>query len=645
MQRNWIGRSEGAKMRFPVDPETANGTEADIEVFTTRPDTLFGATYLVLAPEHPLVDEITGDTQRADVEDYRQMAARKSELERQELQDEKTGVFTGAYAIHPVTDERVPVWIADYALMSYGTGAIMCVPAHDQRDWEFARIHDLPIREVVSGGDISEEAHEGDGELVNSHFLNGLSVDEAHDEMVDWLEEHGRGEASVNYKLRDWLFSRQRYWGEPFPMVHSEDGTIRPVPEEELPVELPELEDFQPTESGKPPLAKAEDWVRTTDPETGAPAERETNTMPQWAGSCWYYLRFLDPHNETDPWDEEIERKWMPVDLYVGGAEHAVLHLLYARFWHKVLYDCGLVSTKEPFQRVVNQGMILGRTYRYAEDEDGEPVRIGDDDADVAGWREKVVPPAEVRWADETPMHPDVDIELDVLTEKMSKSRGNVINPDDVVDEYGADALRMYEMFMGPLEQDIPWDQRGVTGVYRFLTRVWRLFCGDEGLSESVVDEEPDDDLQEEFHKTIETVTEDTEDLRFNTAIAAMMEFVNFLFKRETVPESVVERFAIMLSPYAPHLAEEIWERLGRDGSIARVEWPDWDEELTREETVEIGVQVGGKTRGSIEVPVDADREAAVAIARDDDKIAKYLDDEEPERIIYVPEQILNFVI
>ncbi len=641
MQRNWIGRSEGAEVEFPVADDDS---EATIEVYTTRPETLFGATYMVLAPEHPLVDRLTSEERREAVEKYKQQAAQKSELERSELQDEKTGVFTGGFAVNPVNDEKLPVWVADYVLMSYGTGAIMAVPGHDQRDWEFARNHDISVVEVVSGGDVGEEAYEDDGEMVNSEFLDGLPVDEAKSKMIEWLEEHDEGEGAVNYKLRDWLFSRQRYWGEPFPILHLEDGTIKAVPDEELPVELPELEDFQPTESGDPPLAKAEDWVETTDPETGRPARRETNTMPQWAGSCWYYLRYLSPHLDEAPWEEATESEWMPVDLYVGGAEHAVLHLLYARFWHKVLYDCGLVSTKEPFQRVVNQGMILGRTYRYGVDEDGEPVSLVDND-EVEGWRREVVAPTDVRWEEETPMHPEHDVELSVSTEKMSKSTGNVINPDEVVDEFGADTLRTYEMFMGPIEQDKPWDQQGVVGVHRFLSRVWRLFCDDDGLAERVTDAEPGDELRAELHKTIETVTEDTDDLRFNTAIAAMMEFVNYLYKQNEVPRSVVEPMTVMLSPYAPHLAEEIWERLGGDGSVAWVQWPDYDEELTREETVEIGVQVGGKTRGSIEIPTDADQQTAVEAAREHETIAKYLEGESFQRVIYVPGQILNFVL
>ncbi len=647
MQRNWIGRSEGADVDFAIDAGRSNGVEADLEVYTTRPETLFGATYMVLAPEHPLVDEITDEARREAVEEYKEQAARKSELERQELQDDKSGIFTGAYAINPVNGESIPIWIADYVLMSYGTGAIMSVPGHDQRDWEFAQQHDLPIVEVVSGGELDEEAHEGEGEMVNSEFLNGLEVDEAKEEMIDWLEQEGLGERSVNYKLRDWLFSRQRYWGEPFPILHLEDGTIKGIPEEELPVELPELEDFQPTGTGEPPLAKAEDWVHTTDPETGQPARRETNTMPQWAGSCWYYLRYLSPDLDDAPWDENVEAEWMPVDLYVGGVEHAVLHLLYARFWHKVLYDLGYVSTQEPFQRIVNQGMILGKTYLYAEDEEGEPISLVDPDADeIEAWAERVVAPDDVRWEDETPMHPDYDIELEVETEKMSKSRGNVINPEDVVDEYGADSLRLYEMFMGPIEQTKPWDQQGVVGVRRFLDRVWRLFCGDEGLSERVTEEAPEGELKETLHKAIESITEDTDDLRFNTAIATMMEFVNALFKHDgSIPEKVVSDFTIMLSPYAPHVAEEIWDRLGREGSVAWAEWPEYDEALTQETTTEIGVQVGGQTRGSIEIPVDADQEEAVAMARADDSIARYLEDVSVARVVYVPEQILNFVL
>jgi len=665
MQRNWIGRSTGAEVQFPVQPGESAGADdpytedpnadgeledAALTVFTTRPDTLFGATYMVLAPEHPLVDQLTTDENRDAVDDYVEQAARKTELERKEVEQPKSGVFTGSYAVNPVNDERLPIYVADYVLMDYGTGAIMAVPAHDQRDWEFAQHHDLPIRQVISGGDVSEEAHEGDGELINSEFLDGKDVDAAKEAITDWLEDKGCGRAAINYKLRDWLFSRQRYWGEPFPVIHTDDGEIKPLPEEHLPVELPELDDFQPTDSGEPPLARAEDWVETTDPETDKSARRETNTMPQWAGSCWYYLRYLDPQNDQAPWERDKESYWMPVDLYVGGAEHAVLHLLYARFWHKVLYDCGLVSTDEPFQRIVNQGMILGNTYRYAVDDDGEPV-AWDDVEDDEGWREEVVAPKDVRWDGETPMHPDADIELDVEVEKMSKSRGNVINPERIVDEYGADTLRMYEMFMGPLEQTKPWDQSGVTGVRRFLDRVWRRFCSDDGLADDVVDlnsredDSLDDEVAKELHRTIESVTDDVENLRFNTAIASMMEFINFLYKQDRVGVSVVERFTKLLAPFAPHIAEEIWERLGADGFVTVSDWPDFDESLTKRETVEIGVQVGGQTRGSIEIPTEADQSTAEAAAKKLESVQNHLRDEDVARVIYVPGQILNFVL
>ncbi len=660
MQRNWIGRSKGAEVQFPVQPGDTAGTDdpgadgeledASLTVFTTRPDTLFGATYMVLAPEHPLVDQLTTDENRDAVDQYVEQAARKTELERKEVEEPKSGVFTGSYAVNPVNDERLPIYVADYVLMDYGTGAIMAVPAHDQRDWEFAQHHDLPIRQVISGGDVNEEAHEGDGELINSEFLDGKDVDTAKEAITDWLEDEGCGRAAINYKLRDWLFSRQRYWGEPFPIIHTEDGDIEPLPEEHLPVELPELDDFQPTDSGEPPLARAEDWVETNDPETDKSARRETNTMPQWAGSCWYYLRYLDPDNDQAPWERDKESYWMPVDLYVGGAEHAVLHLLYARFWHKVLYDCGLVSTDEPFQRIVNQGMILGNTYRYAVGDDGEPV-AWDDVEDDEGWREEVVAPKDVRWDGETPMHPDADIELDVEVEKMSKSRGNVINPERIVDEYGADTLRMYEMFMGPLEQTKPWDQSGVTGVRRFLDRVWRRFCRDDGLADDVVDlsdredDSLDDEVAKELHRTIESVTDDVENLRFNTAIASMMEFINFLYKQDRIGVSVVERFTKLLAPFAPHIAEEIWERLDAEGFVTVSDWPDFDESLTKRETVEIGVQVGGQTRGSIEIPTEADQTTAEEAAKKLESVQNHLDGEDVARVIYVPGQILNFVL
>lgn len=663
MQRHWIGKSRGAEVDFALAPDSANGLDAKIRVFTTRPDTLFGATYMVLSPEHPLVDTITSEAQRSAVQAYRSAAATKSELERSELQKEKTGVFTGAYAVNPVNDEKIPVWVADYVLMSYGTGAIMAVPAHDQRDFEFATQYDIPIRQVISGGDISVEAHSGDGVLMNSDHLDGLSVDEAKTKITAWLEAQGKGQSTINYKLRDWLFSRQRYWGEPFPIIHREDGEMIAIPEEQLPLQLPQVEAYHPSGTGESPLATIKDWVETTDPETGLPARRETNTMPQWAGSCWYYLRYLDPHNSEEPWAQDKEKYWMPVDLYVGGAEHAVLHLLYARFWHKVLYDIGVVSTKEPFERVVNQGMILGRTYRYWQQKNGEPLDKAAVDRLDSGARETlkecVVAPAEVRWVNDTPMHPEHDLELDQLSEKMSKSRGNVVNPDDVIQEFGADSLRLYEMFMGPLEQTKPWDPRGVNGVHRFLSRVWRLLVKQDAsgpndadapatepaLSAHILDFDPTGEELKQLHKTIKQVTEGTEALHFNTALAQMMSFVNFLYKLDDISRQSAEALVIMLAPYAPHIAEELWSVLGHDASVTHAAWPSYDEALTREDTVEMAVQIMGKVRGVIEVSRDADQESVVAAAHADENVGRHLHGQQIRRVIYVPGRILNFVL
>ncbi|MCS6771790.1 MAG: leucine--tRNA ligase [Kiritimatiellae bacterium] len=589
MQRNWIGRSEGAEVRFKVA-----GRDDEIVVFTTRPDTLFGATYMVLAPEHPLVEAITTPERRDEVRAYQEAAARKSDLERTDLQKTKTGVFTGGYAINPVNGESIPVWIADYVLAGYGTGAIMAVPAHDTRDLEFARAHQLPIRVVVQPIDGSDPVgFTGDGIAVNSPLIDGLPTPEAKKRIVKWLEERGLGSFKVNYKLRDWLFSRQRYWGEPFPIIFV-DGQPKPVPYDHLPIRLPDVPSYKPSGTGESPLAAIPEWVNTTDPETGKPARRETNTMPQWAGSCWYYLRFIDPKNPHALVDPAKERYWMPVDLYVGGAEHAVLHLLYARFWHKVLYDCGLVSTPEPFQKLVNQGMILG--------EDGQ---------------------------------------------KMSKSRGNVINPDDIIREYGADSLRLYEMFMGPLEAVKPWSMRGVEGVFRFLNRVYRLVCDEDtgAVLDAVADVPPTREQQRALHATIKKVTEDIEGMRFNTAIAAMMEFVNEAQKWERRPRAILEPFVLILSPFAPHLCEELWEKLGHSSTLAYEPWPNYDPALLVEETVEIPVQVNGKLRGKITVPKGSEPSVVEAAAREAPGVRAHLEGRTLRKTVYVPERLINFVV
>ncbi|WP_263785400.1 leucine--tRNA ligase [Salinibacter grassmerensis] len=643
MQRNWIGRSEGANVYFDLA-----GVDDSLEVYTTRPDTLFGATYMVLAPEHDLLDEITTDEHREEVDDYCQQALRKSERTRQQ-QGDKTGVFTGGYAVNPVNGEEIPVWVADYVLVSYGTGAIMAVPGHDERDHAFAEKYDLPIREVVEGGDVDEEAYAGDGPHINSAneavSLDGLHNEEAKKTITEWLEEQGRGEHTVNYQLQDWLFSRQRYWGEPFPIVFTEDGEDKPVPEEELPVTLPDIDTFEPSGTPEGPLATIEDWMETTDPETDGPAMRETNTMPQWAGSCWYYLRFIDPDNDEQLVDPEKEEYWMPVDLYVGGSEHAVLHLLYARFWHKVLYDAGVVSTKEPFQTLVHQGMILGETeYTAYQDDAGDFVSAEhvDDDTDL-----RPVP------VDEEDIEKNGDVfvladrpavQVDARSHKMSKSRGNVINPDDVVDEYGADTLRLYEMFMGPLEQDKPWSTDDMEGVHRFLNRVWRLVVDADSGGLAVSDDEPDREQLRTLHRTIKAVTEDIEARDFNTAIAAMMEFVNAANKWDAMPRQVGTPFVLLLSPFAPHLAEELWARLGHDQSLAHADWPAYEDELIQREVVEMPVQVDGTVRATVEVEADADEEDVLAAAKDAENIARHLDGKTIQREIYVPGQIVNFV-
>ncbi len=591
MQRNWIGKSVGTEVDFPL----ASGSEK-IRVFTTRPDTLFGATYMVLSPEHPLVDRVTASAPKKQIEKYQQEAARKSDRERTDLAKEKTGVFTGGFAVNPVNGKKIPVWIADYVLISYGTGAIMAVPAHDERDYEFAKKFGLPIVEVISGGDISKAAFTGVGKVIHSETpdksfsINGLSSGKAIPKITEWLEKKGIGKKSVQYRLRDWLFSRQRYWGEPIPIIHV-DGKPKPISEKDLPLTLPEVESYQPAGIGESPLAAIKKWVEVKDPQTGKPARRETNTMPQWAGSCWYYLRYLDPKNDRAIVDPKKEKYWLPVDLYIGGAEHAVLHLLYARFWHKVLYDIGVVSTKEPFKRLVNQGMILG--------EDNQ---------------------------------------------KMSKSRGNVINPDDIVCDYGADSMRLYEMFMGPLEIVKPWSMRGLEGVSRFLGRVWRLVT-EEKKAVSNAAQEADNEETRLRHQTIKKVTEDMEQLKFHTAISALMIFVNELMKMESFSRTSLEILILLLSPFAPHLAEELWERLGHKKTLAYEPWPRYEERYTQTSEVEIVIQVQGKIRSRMTVPKGLGEAELKKIVLGDDNVKKWVDGSEIAKFIVVPDRLVNIIV
>lgn len=657
MQREWVGRSEGAKIFF----EVAGHAPRSIEVFTTRPDTLFGATYMVLAPEHSLVTAITTPEQRPAVEAYVEEVSRRSERARVAELGEKTGVFTGAFAVHPVTGKPIPIWIADYVLATYGTGAIMAVPAHDTRDYAFAKQMDLPIVEVVSGGDISAEAYTGDGTNVNSDFLDGLATPEAKTRMCDWLVQHGKGERTVNYKLRDWLFSRQRYWGEPFPVLHLEDGTTKLVPESELPVVLPELEDFRPSGEFETPLARVRDWVEVTDPETRQKALRDTNTMPQWAGSCWYYLRFCDPRNDREPWSKEAEQYWMPVDLYVGGAEHAVLHLLYSRFWHKVLYDLGLVHTPEPFQKLLNPGMILGYSYRYfdnnlsddpsfaAQAYPASDVRFDHDTPVHKQTGEEVkarwVASQDVRWEEGTPLHPALDgLVLEEVTEKMSKSRGNVVNPDDIIAEYGTDALRLYEMFMGPLDKGAPWSPESIPGVARFLQRAYRLVLGEQERV-PVVEGQGTPEQARLTARTIQGVTQDLEEMSFNTAISKLMVFVRDITKDGPLPRASAEAFVLLLSPFAPHLAEELWEALGHAPSLAHQAWPSFDPALVIFEELTIPLQVNGKLRSKIQVPAGAQKEEILELAHADKKLGEWLQGTTPRKVIYVEKKLVNFVV
>jgi leucyl-tRNA synthetase len=647
MQRNWIGRSEGAEIEFAID----GAPDLKLRVFTTRPDTLFGATYMVLAPEHELVPRLTSAAQRVAVDAYREQAARKSELERAELQKDKTGVFTGADAINPATGRKIPIYVADYVLASYGTGAIMAVPGQDQRDWDFAKTYELPIvRTVQPPADFAGEAYLEDGVAINSGFLNGLNVESAKARMIEWLEREGRGQRRINYKLRDWLFSRQRYWGEPFPIAFVDDEP-KSVPDAALPVLLPELAEFKPSGSPEGPLAAATDWLSTRDPESGRPARRETNTMPQWAGSCWYYLRFIDPENDTQLVDPTLERYWMPVDIYIGGSEHAVLHLLYARFWHKVLYDAGVVSTREPFAKLVHQGMILGELeFTQFVDASGaavsaEHVRDGVDVRSRAAVQTRRVNEDDVeKLGDRFVLRSDPKIVVDARAHKMSKSRGNVVNPDEIIKRYGADSFRLYEMFMGPLEQVKPWSTRGVEGTHRFLSRAWRLIVGDEGGKE-VANVEATPDQLRVLHQTIAKVTEDFEALRFNTAIAALMELVNAAYKWPSVPRSIAEPFVLLLAPLAPHIAEELWQRLGHAETLAYERWPVADPKYLRADVIEIPVQVNGKVRGKITVPADAGEHQVIEIARGDNNVSRHLAGQSVKRAIYVPGRILNFVI
>ena len=586
MQRNWIGRSEGARVSFEIENK-----DASIDVFTTRPDTIYGTTFLVLSPEHSLVNEITSEDKLEAVKKYQEDSSKKSDLERTDLAKDKSGVFTGAYAINPLTGKKLPIWIADYVLSSYGKGAVMAVPAHDERDYEFASKFNLPINEVIAGGDIQKEAYTGVGEHINSGELNGLDNETAISKAIELLVAKGAGEKKVNYKLRDWLFSRQRYWGEPIPVIHWEDGTMTTVPEEELPLLLPETDEIKPSGTGESPLANIDEFVNVIDEKTGMKGRRETNTMPQWAGSCWYYLRYIDPHNSNMLADPEKLKHWLPVDLYIGGVEHAVLHLLYARFWHKVLYDLGVVPTKEPFQKLFNQGMILGEG-----------------------------------------------------NEKMSKSKGNVVNPDDIVDSHGADTLRLYEMFMGPLDAAIAWSENGLDGSRRFLDRVWRLFINEDGSLSNKIVENNDNGLDKVYNQTVKKVTEDFNTLNFNTAISQLMVFINDCYKAETIYQPYAEGFVKMLAPIAPHIGEELWDRLGNEDTITYQPWPTYDESLLVDSEVEIVVQVNGKVRAKLNIPKDTSKDEMEALALKDENVKLSIEGKDIKKVIAVPQKLVNIV-
>ena len=595
LQKNWIGKSEGVELGFDID-----GHNDTINVYTTRPDTLFGASYMVLAPEHTLIHSIVTDEQRSKVEAYIEETKKKSDFDRTEVNKDKTGVFTGSYAINPFSKEKIEIWIADYVLISYGTGAIMAVPGHDERDWEFASKYNLPIVEVVEGGDVSKAAYtaKGNAKIINSSndktlSMDGLSVDQAIKEAILFIEKNSIGKATVNYKLRDWLFSRQRYWGEPFPLIHKDDS-VELIQEKDLPVMLPEVENYKPSDDGKSPLSLVKNWVEVKDESDNIIGLRETNTMPQWAGSCWYFLRFTDPNNTNEAWSKEKENYWMPVDLYIGGQEHAVLHLLYSRFWHHVLYDLDLVSTKEPFKKLYNQGMILG--------DDGT---------------------------------------------KMSKSRGNVINPEEIMDEYGSDSMRLYEMFMGPLNKSKPWSTKGLQGCYRFVNKLWSIIVDENGnLSSKIVDsDEEDKDTLFLHHQTIKKLGEDIENLHFNTAVSQLMIYCNHLQKCSTVSKKLIEELVIILSPFVPHLSEEFWSLLGHSETITYQPWPQFDEGLIQLDEVTIAVQVNGKLRANINIAKDSDEKDVISEAMSLENVKKFISEGNVVKTIYVPNRLLNFVV
>lgn len=629
MQHNWIGKSTGAEVTFTVADKDGKPTDKKLTVYTTRCDTLFGATYMVVSPEHQIIDSITTPEQADAVKKYQEDAAKKSDLERTDLAKDKTGVFSGSYAINPVNGKLIPIWIADYVLISYGTGAIMAVPAHDDRDWEFAKKFNLPIIEVLkSEVDVQKQAWTQDGIHVNSEFLDGLNKKDAIEKMLEFLEEKKIGRKAINYKLRDWVYSRQRYWGEPIPLIHCpECGTV-PVPDDQLPLELPEVKSYQPTGTGESPLAAIDSWVNCTCPKCGKPAKRETNTMPQWGGSCWYYLRYLDAHNDKQFCSPEAEKYWMPVDLYIGGAEHAVLHLLYARFWHKVLYDLGLVSTKEPFQRLVNQGMITSFAFQRKN--------------------KTLVPTDEVEQKEDGKYYEKATgEELEQIVAKMSKSLKNVVNPDDEIKAYGADSVRMYEMFMGPLTMSKPWSTQGIVGIHRFLEKVWAV--SEKPMNDIDISGKLEDkaliSARKTFAQTIKKVTDDTATLNFNTAISQMMIFINEISKLPEIPKAMWSDFVKVLSPYAPHLGEELWQKLGNNNTIAYESWPVFSEDFAKDDSKTIVVMVNGKKRDTFDAPVDTDQETLKKMAFDREAVKKFTDGHEIVKTIVVPNKIVTIVV